>query len=505
MSALSPELLYFASRMSGFSTNIFKLETQNQSTATSNSIVAMDLPSNSIINLRSFKMFFECNANAIAAQGGRLPPVKDLVERVEVSMGGVVLSQGTNFVNVLSEAKKAVSAEYCDATLGHPEYIRATSYVNPADTLATTANENDANTSYCIDEWEGFLGTADPMLFDTSLVPMMRVRCYMATDNVLSSVSTSVLGTAAGNFADSAGTDATTGPPLNSTAVGSPKYALSDIRATIECISIADMTLENMLASQMSAQWRDPVVNPELIALGFESAAQLGSLFMADADLLADLTANVQPVTDNHPARISSRLVNYRGYIELYGMLMDESQRLERFRNSELINERWPAELRNESERFFLYERLIKNHLTGNAYRNPSDTYSWEAIDDLLTNTSLTTLPMWLLGSDRATQEILEGLLESDGYRSEFALDMARKYTADRDYKTALMYLNDHITTTGEVTQWASNFYLYLLARNGLAEQAGPIISRLENLGEPEIDRFLDWYTRKFEQSVAAN
>lgn len=258
-------------------------------------------------------------------------------------------------------------------------------------------------------------------------------------------------------------------------------------------------------ASQMSAQWRDPVVNRELVGLGFESAAQLGSLFMADADLLADLTANVRPVTDNYPARISSRLVNYRGYIELYGMLMDESQRLERFRNSELISERWPAELRNESERFFLYERLIKNHLTGNAYQHPSDTYSWEAIDDLLTNTSLTTLPLWLLGSDHATQEVLEGLLESDGYRSEFALDMARKYTADRDYKTALMYLNDHITTTGEVTQWASNFYLYLLARNGLAEQAGPIISRLENLGEPEIDRFLDWYTRKFEQSVAAN
>jgi len=257
--------------------------------------------------------------------------------------------------------------------------------------------------------------------------------------------------------------------------------------------------------SQMSAQWRDPVVYPELVALGFETAAQLGSLFMADANLLADLTADVRPVTDNYPARISSRLVNYRGYIELYGMLMDESQRLERFRNSEMINERWPAELRNESERFFLYERLMKNHLTGNAYRNPSDTYSWEAIDDLLTDTPLTTLPLWLLGSDHATQDVLEGLLESDGYRSEFALDMARKYTADRAYKTALMYLNDHITTTGEVTQWASNFYLYLLAKNGLAEQAGPIISRLENLGEPEIDRFLDWYTRKFEHSVAAN
>ena len=254
MSALSPELMYFASRMSGFSTNIFKIETQNQSTATSNSIVAFDLPSNAIINLRSFKMFFKANANQVAASGGRLPPVKDLIERVEVSMGGVVLSQGTNFVNVLSSAKRAVQEQCVDSVLGHPEYIRATSYVNPADTYATTANENDANTLYCVDEWEGFLGTADPMLFDTSIVPMLRVRCYMAPDNVLSSVATSVLGVADTEFADASTASANTGPPINTTAVGAPQYQLSDIHATIECISIADVTYENMLSSQISAQ-----------------------------------------------------------------------------------------------------------------------------------------------------------------------------------------------------------------------------------------------------------
>lgn len=258
-------------------------------------------------------------------------------------------------------------------------------------------------------------------------------------------------------------------------------------------------------ALQMEGQWRDPVVNAELVALGFESVAQLGSLFMADAELLADVTADVQPVTDNYPARISSRVVNDLGYIELYDTLMDESQRLERFRTSELINERWPAELRDESERYFPYERLIKNHLTGNTYRQASDMYSWEAIDHVLTNTSLTTLPLWLLGSDHATQEILEGVLESDGYRSEFGLDMARKYTADRHYKTALMYLNDHFATAGDVTQWQLNFYLYLLGRNGMAEQARPVISRLENVEGPEIVRFLEWYTTRFGQSVAAN
>ena len=253
MSSLSSDLMYFASRMSGFSTNTFRLETNNQSTATSNSIVAFDLPANSIINLRSFKMFFNANAGKIASAGGRLPPVKDLIERVEVAMGGVVLSQGTNFTNVLCEAKKALHADYTDAVLGHPEYIRATSYVNPADTYTTTANENDSSTYYCVDEWEGFLGTADPMLFDTSIVPNIRIRLYMATDNVLSNVAGVTLGTASGSFADSAGANATSGPPLpdapNATL---PKYELTNIHATIECISLADMTYENMLASQMA-------------------------------------------------------------------------------------------------------------------------------------------------------------------------------------------------------------------------------------------------------------
>ncbi len=256
-------------------------------------------------------------------------------------------------------------------------------------------------------------------------------------------------------------------------------------------------------AAQMATQWRDPVVYPELAALGFESVQQLGSLFMADADLLAEITAGTAPVEDNYPSRISSRLVNVLGYVELYDMLMDESQRLKRFRTSELIRERWPEELRQESERYFKYERLIKNHLTGNSYARPSDTYYWEAIDDLLTNTSLTTLPLWLLGSDHATQEIVWEHLESDGYRVEFALDLARKYTADRDYEAALMYLQDHIANGGDVTLFASRFYIYLLARNGRLEQAERLVAQIQDEQEEGAHRFIDWYGRKFGMSVA--
>jgi spermidine synthase len=257
--------------------------------------------------------------------------------------------------------------------------------------------------------------------------------------------------------------------------------------------------------SQFSAQWQDPSVANELVALGFETPAQMGSLFMADSELLEQVTADVAPVADNYPSRISSDYINTRDRIELYDRLMDEGERRIRFRYSKLIDNLWPESLQNESEAYFEYEALIKHHFTGYTYRDQSDTYVWESIDNLLADTTLVTLPLWLLGSDHATQDIVMDLIESGGYKTEYALVLARKYTSERNYEAALMYMNDHVTSADEVNLWASNFYLYLLARNGKAGQAASIVANLRNLGDPGVDRYLDWYTQKFGQSTAAN
>jgi hypothetical protein len=143
--------------------------------------------------------------------------------------------------------------------------------------------------------------------------------------------------------------------------------------------------------------------------------------------------------------------------------------------------------------------RVIKNYFTAGIYQRQTDPYIWEDIDDLLTNTSLTTLPLWLLGSDQGTQNIVAGLLEQEDYRDDFALEFARKYASERDYETALQYVNIHIATVNDVADWTSRFYLYLLAKNGMAAQAMPIIAKLRALGRAEIDKFLDWYATRFE------
>ena len=257
--SFSPSLTFFLDRMQGYSTNIFKLESHSKDEATAGDVIVFDMPSNAIINLRSFKVFFNANASTVAGKGARLPPVQDLFERVEVSVGGIILSQGTNFVNVLTEAKKALEGDHTDVAMGHPDYVREVSYVNKK-ALATTANEtytiaNHGNDPlFCVDRFEGFLGTAEPRLLDTSILPEIRVRITLASNNVLSTVAAVTLGKASGSFSDESGTANSSGPGPSNAPVTGAEYKLSQIHATIECIGLADQTYDNMIAAMMSQQ-----------------------------------------------------------------------------------------------------------------------------------------------------------------------------------------------------------------------------------------------------------
>ena len=219
---------------------------------------------------------------------------------------------------------------------------------------------------------------------------------------------------------------------------------------------------------------------------------------MADSDLLTKLTANVAPVTDNYPSRISPQLVMTPSFDETYDLLMDEDARRERFTKSPMINQQWPAELVKKSDRFFEYERLIKNKFTGGVYRREADPYLWESIDNLLMNTSLTTLPLWLLESDHDIQSIIAGQIEQDGYRVEFALELARKYAAERNYETALMYAFDYVQSSQSMPESASKLYIYLLQKNGHSDQARATIKSLRAVGRRSIDEFIDWFESKF-------
>ena len=228
----SPALSYMLDRLSGFSTNVFKLEPQGSNTAGPNNIIRITLPANSLVNFRTFALHFD--AQTLGGVCARLPnKIDSLIERVEVTFGGVQVAAGNNYYSVLRHAKDALMGDKCDPVLGHKEINRA---ISNETGLALVADE--AAAKYCINKWEGFLGTVEPQIVDLSLLPECVVSIYLTSNYVLTK---SVGPSDAADFQNA-------GPSTPNRAT----FLLQNIYATIETVGMSDGTYDAMVSQIMS-------------------------------------------------------------------------------------------------------------------------------------------------------------------------------------------------------------------------------------------------------------
>jgi hypothetical protein len=147
------------------------------------------------------------------------------------------------------QMKKAVVCDKCDPTLGHPEIVRAVSYVdgsgNAGTSILTTGqNEsypsNAGQTPFCINNWEGFLGSVQPSIIDTSLLSDLTLTLYLADNSVCPSVAgVSLAGTA------------TTGIDL-ADSTGQAAYTIKDFHLVCETLGLADSVYDQMIESRMA-------------------------------------------------------------------------------------------------------------------------------------------------------------------------------------------------------------------------------------------------------------
>jgi len=255
MGAYNPNLNYFLARLQGVSTNYFRLEPQSSGSAaiTANKIIRFSLPSNCLLNTRSLSFHFGADANVIASRGGRLPnDISSLIDRVELSSGGVQIAQGMNGYNTFMQMKKSVVCDKCDMALGHPEIVRATSYVDGGGSWAAASsiaaltgvlNENyrtDASqTPFCINQWDGFLGSVQPSIIDTSLLSDLTLTLYLADNSVCPSANGVALsGTGTSDIVDA-------------NATGQCQYQIKDFHLVIETLGLADSIYDQMIQSRM--------------------------------------------------------------------------------------------------------------------------------------------------------------------------------------------------------------------------------------------------------------
>jgi len=216
---------------------------QTDGNQTSGKIVRFELPSNTLLNLRGTRLFF----NAVTAGAGASMPndVSSFIERCSVYMGGVLVQNGFQGYNVLKHAKSALVGSKCGSTLGHPEIVRSISYHN-GNTFANTDPETyltDGTESFCIDNWEGLLGSLEPSIIDTGLMPQITLEITLADDTVCPISDGRVLPDGTGNTASN----------FDKTGSGNPTYTLSQMTLQCEVLGMATSVLDQIVEQRIAS------------------------------------------------------------------------------------------------------------------------------------------------------------------------------------------------------------------------------------------------------------
>ena len=271
-SVLPSNLSFFMSRLQGVGTSHFKVNPQTSGDMGPSKIVRFELPSNTLLNFRSLRLFFNATTSGAAATAVSLPnDISSLIERVSVYIGGVLVANGFNGYNTLVHAKAALQGYKCGA-LAHPEMVRRKKYHDgTAAVLANDAKEtytpDHENSCFCIDNFEGFLGTCEPSIMDTGAVSTIVVELQLAEGTVCSS--------SLGRFlpnplaADSGITGRTT-PGVTSFAclpklitdtalnaecdkeAGAPSFTLSQMSLQVEVLQMATNVLDTIVEQRIA-------------------------------------------------------------------------------------------------------------------------------------------------------------------------------------------------------------------------------------------------------------
>ncbi len=235
-------------------------------------------------------------------------------------------------------------------------------------------------------------------------------------------------------------------------------------------------------------QWTHPVLARALRDIGVEVPEQLGALFMADAPALAEWTRDAPPLDDDHPGHLSSRY-HPLGDPE-YPPMMDTDTARRRFEDSPFIREVWPAAIRVRTLERFAAQKIINDALS-TPYRPGGSPPGIEALEYLLTRTSLRAPVLWLMGDSLDHQRVADEAL-AEGVR-EPQLDelLGHRAMADRDYRRAeelLAHAQPYARHADQILRWR---ILALL----LAGDRGRAAELLRGRGTPPADRSAerDW------------
>lgn len=254
--SLPANVSYFMQRLQGVSTSHFKINPQTSGNQTSGKLIRFELPTNSLVKM-SPRLFFGAVATGTDGAISLPADVSSFIERVSVYMGGVLVSNGHQGYNTLVHAKKVLTGDKCNPTLGHPEIVRAKSYHNGA-TFGNTAPETYADNGrehFCIDNWEGLLGSLEPNIIDTGLFPQITIELTLADDTVCGTSLGRKIGDKIGTAktATAGLTDGGTALTFDAHGTVAPGYILNEMTMQVEVLGMSSNVLDAIVEQRIAS------------------------------------------------------------------------------------------------------------------------------------------------------------------------------------------------------------------------------------------------------------
>ncbi len=194
-----PENVDFGAEvLSNYSRNTFRIEPNSSTTATSGRVIQITLPENSILDMKSLRMFMRVTTTKGVATGPHdvlalLPAnIEALISSIEVYVNGVQVAQGSNEYNTICKVIK-LGAYNQDAQLSSGVLVNHATMVGsldgvtlPGDIFGADLSGNGENGDVCIDNWCNFLGTTATRFIPTDVLGSITIKITLASDAVLS-------------------------------------------------------------------------------------------------------------------------------------------------------------------------------------------------------------------------------------------------------------------------------------------------------------------------------
>jgi predicted membrane-bound spermidine synthase len=239
-------------------------------------------------------------------------------------------------------------------------------------------------------------------------------------------------------------------------------------------------------AARFREQWEDPVVGPEMRALGFESPEAFGALFIEGSEALRARTRRVAPLTDDRPKRLSDLAMQEAP--RFLSWLDGRRSRLE-FRRDSTVARLWPRELIDSASAAFEDEVRFERSLA----RPLPIAQQMPQVHRFLTRQPRTTAPLWLLASGWPEVGAARRAAQRGEHGADLDYHLGVAALVERDFDGAALTLRRAASAAG-VRPAAGYLEAYALTRAGRWDEARDLERALRANGQsadPAFDAFL--------------